>query len=174
MSKAAEALKEAAVEYTKEKLHISKDTKSKEKKPVEHKPKAHVSKPNAARNKSIKPPKPAKVLVKKQVKSPMEKLIDSAKRGISESPPVYREPVMEHKEAVDDQQLIPFDGMLTQKPLQPPEHEHDAAMLQQPSTTLLSSTPPSKAKKEDCKPKTNPLMGMRPVGIGGYTLKKID
>lgn len=175
MSIAAKALKDAASESTK-KGSAEKSNPSSSHKPQETKKKQPAKKTT---NPKLKAPKPTKPFLTKKPKSSMERLIDAAKRGASSLGGLQDSAMEPPSTSPMADRRSPFPTLMAATP-PAPSPVHHQPMVQELTTSSQTMVPlmstslaPTVHKDEKKSSGSRSLSGLRPVGIGGYTLKEI-
>ena len=182
MSIAAKALKDAASESTK-KGSAEKSDPSSPQKPQETKsqPNRSAGKQPAKKttNPKLKAPKPTKPFLTKKPKSSMERLIDAAKRGASSLGGLQDSAMEPPSTSPMADRRSPFPTLMAATPpaSSPTHHQPMVQELTTSSQTMVplmsTSLAPTVHKDEKKSSGSRSLSGLRPVGIGGYTLKEI-
>ena len=179
MSIAAKALKDAASESTKKGSAEKSDPSSPQ--PTKNQRNRSAGKQPAKKttNPKLKAPKPTKPFLTKKPKSSMERLIDAAKRGASSLGGLQDSAMEPPSTSPMADRRSPFPTLMAATP-PAPSPAHHQPMVQELTTSSQTMVPlmstslaPTVHKDEKKSSGSRSLSGLRPVGIGGYTLKEI-
>ena len=179
MSIAAKALKDAASESTKKGSTEKSDPSSPQPTKNQHNRPAGKQLAKKTTNPKLKAPKPTKPFLTKKPKSSMERLIDAAKRGASSLGGLQDSAMEPPSTSPMADRRSPFPTLMAATPpaSSPTHHQPMVQELTTSSQTMVplmsTSLAPTLHKDEKKSSGSRSLSGLRPVGIGGYTLKEI-